>query len=183
MCIIMMIEREDDSGFHTTCRMPHSQHGVSLIEAVLFIVVVSIALVVVLKAFDIANQGSADPVLRRQSMAIAQSMLDEISAKDFGSAATDVTADGYTAGPLDSATRASADDVDDYNGYDQTGITDLSNASLTGLENYRVQVAVDSIASNELGVGVPVAHAYRISVTVTDPAGNELVLQGYRANY
>ena len=163
------------------------QYGVSLIEAVLFIVVVSIALVVVLKAFDIANQGSADPVLRRQSMAIAQAMLDEISAKDFGSPATDVTADGYTAGPLDSATRASADDVDDYNGYDQTGITDLSNASLTGLENYRVQVAVEEIAINELGAGVPVVEddpqAYRISVTVTDPAGNELVLQGYRANY
>jgi hypothetical protein len=29
---------------------------------VLFIVVVSVALVVVLKAFDIANQGSADPL-------------------------------------------------------------------------------------------------------------------------
>ena len=37
-------------------------------EVVLFIVVVSVALVAVLKAFDLANVGSADPVLRRQSL-------------------------------------------------------------------------------------------------------------------
>jgi MSHA pilin protein MshD len=149
---------------------------------VLFIVVVSVALVVVLKAFDIANQGSADPILRRQSLAIAQAMLDEVSAKEFGSAATDVTADGYTAGPVNSANRSTADDVNDYDGYDQTGITDLSNVALIGLEHYRVRVNVASIASNELGT-VPVAAGYHITVTVTDPAGNDLTLEGYRANY
>ena len=158
------------------------QLGVSLIEAVLFIVIVSVALVVVLKAFDIANQGSADPVLRRQALAIAQSLLDEISAKPFGSAATDVTADGYTAGPLNSATRANADDIDDYDGYDQTGITTLNNAPLTGLESYQVHVDVDPITAGELG-SVPVANAYRITVTVTDPSGAQLLLAGYRANY
>jgi hypothetical protein len=73
--------------------------GRFLIEAVMFIVVVSVALVVVLKAFDIANQGSADPLLRRQALAIAQSLLDEISAKPFGDAASDdVAQDGYTPG-------------------------------------------------------------------------------------
>jgi MSHA pilin protein MshD len=160
----------------------HLQQGVSLIEAVLFIVVVSVALVVVLKTFDIANQGSVDPLIRRQALAIAQAMLDEISAKPFGSAATDVTADGYTAGPVNSATRANADDIDDYDGYDQTGITTLSNAPLTGLENYQVHVDVDPITSGELGT-VPVADAFRITVTVTAPSGEQFVLAGYRANY
>jgi MSHA pilin protein MshD len=162
------------------------QQGVSLIEAVMFIVIVSVALVVVLKAFDIANQGSADPLLRRQSLAIAQAMLDEISAKEFGSDATDVTADGYTAGPINSTTRANADDIDDYDDYDQTGIRTLNNennAPIPGLENYRVEVDVDEITADELGEKVPVADAYRITVTVTDPSGAELVLVGYRANY
>ena len=159
-----------------------TQSGVSLIEAVLFIVVVSVALVVVLKAFDIANQGSADPLLRRQALAIAQAMLDEISAKEFGSAATDVTTDGYTAGPVNSATRANSDDIDDYDGYDQTGIKTLSNAPLTGLENYHVHVDVDPITAGELGT-LPVTKAFRITVTVTDPSGVQLALAGYRADY
>ena len=153
--------------------------GVSLIEAVMFIVVVSVALVVVLKAFDIANQGSADPLLRRQSMAIAQSLLDEITAKPFGSAATDVTADGYLAGPVTSATRASADDVDDYNGFSMSGISRLDNTLLTGLSNYRVSVAVVAAAFGT----VPASAGWRITVTVTDPSGAQLALDGYRANY
>jgi MSHA pilin protein MshD len=153
--------------------------GVSLIEAVMFIVVVSVALVVVLKAFDIANQGSADPLLRRQSMAIAQSLLDEITAKPFGSAATDVPADGYLAGPVTSATRASADDVDDYNGFSMTGISRLDNTLLTGLSNYQVSVAVVAAAFGT----VPASAGWRITVTVTDPSGAQLALDGYRANY
>ncbi len=160
-------------------RARHSS-GVSLIEAVMFIVVVSVALVVVLKAFDIANQGSADPLLRRQSMAIAQSLLDEITAKPFGSAATDVPADGYLAGPVTSATRASADDVDDYNGFSMTGISRLDSTDvLPGLSNYQVSVAVVAAAFGT----VPASAGWRITVTVTDPSGAQLALDGYRANY
>lgn len=165
--------------FIEATRAHHDQRGVSLIEAVLFIVVVSVALVVVLKAFDIANQGSADPILRRQSLAIAQSLLDEISFKPFGSAATDVTADGYTAGPVTSATRALADDVDDYNGFSMNGISSLDNTVLTGLGNYRASVVVAAAAFGS----VPSSDGYRIIVTVTDPSGADSVLEGYRANY
>jgi MSHA pilin protein MshD len=155
------------------------QLGVSLIEAVMFIVVVSVALVVVLKAFDIANQGSADPVLRRQSLAIAQALLEEISFKPFGDAATDVTGDGYTAGPVTSATRALADDVDDYNGFSMNGIRSLDNTAVTGLESYRASVVVALAAFGSVSSSA----GYRITVTVTDPANNTLTLDGYRANY
>ncbi len=156
------------------------QRGVSLIEAVLFIVVVSIALVVVLKAFDIANQGSADPVLRRQSLAIAQSLLDEISFKPFGSAATDDVAQGGFAGPYTSANRQWFDDVDDYNDFAMDdGIRSLDNTALTALGNYQARVAVVAAAFG----AVPASAGYRITVTVTDPSGAQLALEGYRANY
>ncbi len=102
----------------------HTQHGVSLIEAVLFIIVVSVALTVVLKAFDIANQGSADPVLRRQSLAIAQSLLDEISCKDFANPSP-----GGYAGPYNAATRNQFDDVKDYNGFNMAGISDSTQSA------------------------------------------------------
>jgi len=156
------------------------QLGVSLIEAVLFIVVVSVALVVVLKAFDIANQGSADPVLRRQALAIAQSLLDEISFKPFGDASTDDVAQGGFAGPYTSANRQYFDDVDDYNGFSMNGIRSLDNSALTGLSNYQVSIAVAAAA--DFG-SVPASAGYRIVVTVTDPSGRQLELAGYRANY
>jgi len=155
------------------------QHGVSLIEVVLFIVVVSVALVVVLKAFDIANQGSADPVLRRQSLAIAQSLLDEISFKPFGDAATDDIAQGGFAGPYTNANRQFFDDVDDYNGFSMNGIRSLDNTAVTGLSNYQVSIAVVAAAFGS----VPASAGYRIAVTVTDPSGRQLALEGYRANF
>jgi len=158
---------------------PCHASGVSLIEAVLFIVVVSVALVVVLKAFDIANRGSADPVLRRQSLAIAQSLLDEISAKPFGDADSDDPVQGGFAGPYTSVNRQWFDDVDDYNGFSMSGIRSLDNSVLTGLSNYQAAVAVTAAA---FGM-VPAGAGWRITVTVTDPAGAQLALDGYRANY
>lgn len=155
------------------------QRGVSLIEAVLFIVVVSVALVVVLKAFDIANQGSADPLLRRQALAISQSLLDEISYQPFGNANTDDVAQGGFAGPYTSANRHRFDDVDDYNGFSMNGIRSLDNTELIGLNNYQVTVVVAAAAFG----GVPSSDGKRITVTVTTPSGAQLALEGYRSNY
>lgn len=153
------------------------QLGVSLIEAVMFIVIVSVALAVVLKAFDIANQGSADPLLRRQSLAIAQSLLDEIGYQPFGDASTDDVAQGGFAGPYTSANRQRFDDVDDYNGFSMSGIRSLDNTELIDLNNYQVIVTVAAAAFGS----VPSSDGKRITVTVTDPSGAQLTLDGYRA--
>lgn len=154
-------------------------HGFTLIEAVLFIVVVSIALVVVVRAFEVANRGSADPVLRRQSLAIAQALLEEISGKPFGGAATDDPAQGGFAGPYNVANRQWFDDVNDYDGLTLTGIGTVANQSLPGLSAYQAQVSVQAAAFG----AVPASAGYRITVTVTNPAGEQLALTGYRANY
>lgn len=158
------------------------QTGFTLVEEVLFIVVVSIALVVVLKAFDLANRGSADPLLRRQSLAIAQSLLEEISYQPFGSAASDDPAQGGFAPPSPNnvaANRQWFDDVDDYHGFTMSGITTLGNSALPGLAQYQAAVTVEAAGFG----GVPASAGYRITVTVTDPAGEQLALTGYRANY
>lgn len=153
--------------------------GVSLIEAVLFIMVVSVALVVVLKVFDLANQGSADPLLRRQALAIAQSLLDEICAKPFGDAASDDVAQGGFAGPYTSANRQWFDDVNDYDGFSMSGIRSLDNSPLTGLDRYQASVTVVAAAFGTL----PSSAGYRISVTVIDPSGAQIALDAYRADY
>jgi MSHA pilin protein MshD len=154
--------------FHTHLSTRGTQRGFSLVEAVLFIVVVSVALVVVLKAFEIANVGSADPVLRRQSLAIAQAMLEEIGYKPV--------ADPGGGTP---ANRSEFDHVDDYNGFGMAGISTLDGMPLAGLEHYRVDVAVVPAAFG----GVPPAAGRRFTVTVTDPSGQGLSLDGYKADY
>ncbi|MDO9224931.1 MAG: pilus assembly protein MshD [Pseudomonadota bacterium] len=148
--------------------------GVSLIEAVLFMVVVSVALAVLVKAFDQAAVASADPVLRRQSLAIAQSLLEEISFKDFANPSP-----GGYAGPYNAATRSQFDDVMDYNGLTLNGISDLSGAAVAGLAGYRADVTVTAAAFG----AVPAGAGWRITITTTDPAGRTLALDGYRANY
>ncbi len=158
---------------------PDAQHGFSLVEVILFMVVVGVALAAVIKAFEIANVGSADPVLRRQSLAIAQALLEEIRFKPFGSAATDDPGQGGFAGPYTPANRHRFDDVDDYHGLAMNGITTLGNVALAGLEGYRATVSVSPAAFG----GAPAARGYRITVTVTDPSGQSMSLDGYRADY
>jgi MSHA pilin protein MshD len=127
----------------------------------------------VLKAFDVANQGSADPVLRRQALAIAQSLLDEISGKDFANPP------GGFAGPYNAATRSQFDDVMDYNNLSLSPISDLTGTAVSGLSGYTASVAVAAAAFGS----VPSSAGYRITVTVTNPAGAQLALDGYRAGY
>lgn len=149
------------------------ERGFSLIEAVMFMVVVGLALAAVIQAFNLANRASADPVLRRQSLAIAQALLEEISLKDFAN-----PAGGY-AGPYNATTRPLFDDVMDYNGLTLSGVTDLTGTAIAGLEGYTASIA---IAAATLG-NLPAGAAWRISVTVTDPSGQSLGLDGYRADY
>jgi MSHA pilin protein MshD len=57
--------------------------GLSLIELVIFIVAVSAALTGVLNVFIQATLHSADPLARRQALAIAESLLEEIQLMPF----------------------------------------------------------------------------------------------------
>ena len=59
------------------------QLGVTLVELVVFMVIVSVALVGVLKVLDITNRGSADPLVRKQAISIAESLLLEIEQQSF----------------------------------------------------------------------------------------------------
>src|ERR1035437_5893435 len=59
------------------------QAGFTLIELVLFIAIIGIAVAGVLIAYDYAARGSADPVVRKQALAIAEALLEEIQQMPF----------------------------------------------------------------------------------------------------
>ncbi len=143
------------------------QHGVTLVELVVSIVIIAVALGGVMMVMNYTLSHSADPVLRQQAIAIAEAYIEEITLKYY----TDPDADGE-------ASRSLYDDVDDYNGMSHTGAQDQTGTAITGLENYAVSVTVASQT-----FGSPAVSGLRIDVTVTDPAGEALTLSGYRATY
>ena len=60
-----------------------SQRGLTLIELVVFIVIVSVALAGVLTVLDITVKGSADPMIRKQMLSIAEALLEEVELQQF----------------------------------------------------------------------------------------------------
>jgi MSHA pilin protein MshD len=145
------------------------QRGFTLIELIIFIVVVGAGMAGIMSVMTTTVKSSADPMLRKQTIAIAESLLNEILLKEYAN-----PPDGYSG-----ADRAQFDDVDDYNGYvTASGIVDIRGTATPGLTSYNISPAVVVATSTDL-TGVS---AKMVTVSVTGPGGT-LTLSGYRANY
>ena len=170
--------------------------GLSLIELVIFIAVVSAALAGVLAVFIQSTGTSADPTLRRQSLAIAESLLEEASLMPFtfcdgddanvttATSTADCASGAEAMGPEAGENRYASpqfDHVNDYAGYSMNGIVDITNTAVAGLSGYSARVAVTAAALNTMTAAS--GDVLRISVTVTDPRGGTLTLDGYRTRY
>ncbi|MBU1236888.1 MAG: prepilin-type N-terminal cleavage/methylation domain-containing protein [Gammaproteobacteria bacterium] len=144
--------------------------GMTLIELVLAIVVIGVGLAGVLVAFNQAVFGSADPMIRKQMLSIAEEMMEEITLKPFAAGA---------AVPPAGCARSTHDDVADYNGYASVGICDIDGTAIPSLATYNVAVTVTATAMPN---GIAAADAFQIVVTVTH--GTEtLTLVGYRTRW
>jgi MSHA pilin protein MshD len=137
-------------------------------------VVVSIALTGTMLVVDTTTQRSSDPMLERQAISIAESYLEEILQKSY----TDPD-DGALC-PAPEVSRALYDNICDYDGLDETGARDQNGGAVTGLEAYRIEIAVDQAAT--LGGLSGSSDLLRIDVSVSDPLGRPVRLAGYRTN-
>lgn len=145
--------------------------GVSLIEMVVFIVVVSIALLALVGVYRQATINNVDPIVRMQALEAAQSLLDEIlSLKyDENTPTGGIPACG-SAQPNAQAcsTVLEADgnfnDVDDYNGWIENDIP---------AAGYNRSVAV-TFSDDDIKL---------ITVSVTTPTGETILLAAERANF
>jgi MSHA pilin protein MshD len=175
------------------------QQGISLVETILFMVIVSVAVAGVMGVYMATTRSSADPLVRKQALAIAESLLEEVRAMPFTWCDPDdaavytaaapgdcATAEGM--GPEGGETRYSAatpfDNVNDYAGFDTAtsvpaGICDISGACIAALAGYRAQVAVANAAFN----GIPAADALLVTVTVTGPTAETISLSAVRTRY
>lgn len=142
---------------------PHQQ-GFTLIELIIFIVVVGAGLAGILSVMNQVVRHSADPMLTKQAVALADSVLEEVLQKAYDDP------DGTNVGETD---RSNWDNVDDFNGATQAAFGLPPN-----LAGYAVAVAV---ADGSAALGV---QARRVTVTVTiNATGDSVALTGYRANY
>jgi MSHA pilin protein MshD len=118
-------------------------------------------------------RSSADPMLRKQSLAIAESLLEEILLKDYAKPSGS-TVLGFAAG----GARNLYDCVDDYNTYaTTTGIVDATGNAVLGLGSFNIAPAV-VVSTTTWGV----VTVKKVVVSVTGPQGT-FSLTGYRGNY
>lgn len=155
--------------------LPILQRGISLIELIMFIVIIGIALTGILLVMNQVMRHSADPLIHKQAIAAAESLLEEIELQDF------ISASGAT-NAVTQANRASEYHiVNDYNGFATTGIFPVNGAlAVAGLQSYNASV---TIANTALG-GIAAGSAVLITVTVTSPQSEfPIQISGYRTAY
>ena len=181
--------------------------GFTLIELIVFIVIVSVSVAGVLLAINTATRSGTDPMIRKNAIAIAEGMLEEVSLMPFTfcdaddpqattatssavgaagctSAAT-VNAIGPEAGETRYASATPFDHVDDYNGFSMNPIVDITNTAIGTLTSYSATVSVAATALGSIAAtdAQGQANALLITVTVSGPQNTTVVLQGYRTKY
>jgi MSHA pilin protein MshD len=157
------------------------QRGFTLIEMIIAIVVLGVGLAGVLAAYMNSVRGSADALVTKQLVAVAEMMMEEILLKPYapppGSTVPGATGALIACGgPGSAADRSGYDEVSDYNGYRTSSACGADGAPVTGLEGYAVSVVVSTV--NFSGV----VNALQVQVTVAR-AGQSMVLDGIRTNY
>jgi len=179
------------------------QGGFSLIEMVVTIVVMAVVLGGVALVFYDTVRKSPEPLLNIRAAALGQAYLDEILTKrydehsgqggiprcnssDAGAQPCSATL-GPDASPTNAAnpeSRTEFDDVDDYNGLDESPPVDALGNVRTGYAGYRVRVKVAYAGTGANGLGLAnLQDAKLITVTVTSPMGDDMVFSAYRVNY
>jgi len=146
--------------------------GFTLVELVISIVVLSIGVMGILLAISMMIRNSADPVVQYQTVAIAESYIEEIMGKSYP---------GSTPCPgTPFSPRANTVSICDYNNLNQVP-TDQNGNSL-GLNNYNVSVVIDTTAA-VLGSLTSGSQVLRIDVLVTPPTGPGILFSAYRTNH
>lgn len=149
---------------------PARCRGVTLVELIVTIVVIAAALAAVLGVVSANAARSADDLLETQAVIVAESYLNEILVKPFGSVCP---------APC---SRPQMDEVGDYNGLRDAGVRDETGAPVAQLQSFNVQVSVTGTSLGTAPV-VPAAQSVLVTVTVTPPNGAAVVLSGYRTLY
>lgn len=191
----------------------HKQRGISLVELIMFIVIVSVALAGILLVMNVTTKSSSDPLIHKQALAIAESLLEEVELMPFTYCdPDDPTAETATSATVGAgactvqvenigpeaayafqataetrySTSTPFDNVNDYNGFNMAAgaIMDITNTNI-GLNGYSANIAVTAQAFSGIAAldGNGTPQVLLITVTVTGPDGLPVVMEGIRTRY
>lgn len=177
------------TNFYTRCA------GFTIVELVIFIAIISIAVVGILSVMNLTTSHSADPQIRKQALSIAEALMEEVSLAKFtycDPADPDAeraisVADCHTAPetpgpeialgnqrPFDNVNDYAADAVSEH----PIAITDVNNA-VPGLNNYTARITISPQALN----GIAADEVLHIRIRVLYENAEMVVLDGYRTRY
>lgn len=142
------------------------QRGLTLVELVVSLVIAGVVMSTMWSAWTLLGRSSADPLVSRQQLAVAQSLLREIELQPLPGTATAAATPG----------RTGYASITDYHGLVLNGITDIEGSALPQLQAYKASITVQAQAL----AGVPATDGWWITVAVTGPAGNNLVMAQWR---
>lgn len=171
-----------------------SRRGFTLVELVLTMVIISIAVLGVMSSLSFAVSHQSDGLWQAKAVALAHSYFEEIDARRYDentpnggvppcSVATVACSSAVNFD--DGEARAAFDDVDDYDGLNDSPPLDPLGATRPGYERYRVEIDVAYVdAAQVIALGLDEASdAKLITVTVTPPNGAALTFAQLRGNY
>lgn len=172
-------------------RVSAAQRGVTLVELIVAIVIISVGVASILSTFNIAVRGSASPLIAKQSLAIAEALMEEVQLAPFTFCDPDDPLAETAAAPAlcgvpeaigpEAGDARPFDNVSDYHGYGLPVITDLAGVAVPYLAGYTAAITVAATALN--GIAAASGDAFLITVTVTAPTGEVFALEGYRTRY
>ncbi|MBI2306809.1 MAG: prepilin-type N-terminal cleavage/methylation domain-containing protein [Rhodocyclales bacterium] len=182
------------------------QRGVTLVELIVFIVVIGVGVAGLLTVTSPIVRDSADPMLRKQMVAVAESLLNEVMQqpftycdpddanyfsatstagcagvsqdKDGAAALTTPTPDAPTPETRYGAAGTQFDNVADYGGFSRTPIDDVAGGN--PMPGYTASVAVARAGAD---FGLSASAVLRVTVTVQRPGVDNFSLDGYRFRY
>ncbi len=144
---------------------PRWVRGFSLIELIVFMVIVSVALAGVLSVLNFTTRNSAEPLIRKQMLTIAEALLEEVQMKPFTFCdpidATAATATAAVLGAGGCTTLVQA--------FGHTGGATRSTYNNVG--NYCAEVGTDSLACTPVTLGTAGSATSRIE-DITGVSGN-----------
>ncbi|WP_322567453.1 type IV pilus modification PilV family protein [Thiohalophilus sp.] len=174
-------------------RGTRNEAGFTLVEMVVFIVVLAVGLSGVVLVINRTLLDAPEALVNTRAMEIAQLYLDEIGAKKYDEntpqgglpPCDSPDGDACTAeasfGPEGSESRDLFDDVDDYHNPAFQTAADADNNPLPNYSDYDVGVTI-SYAGTELGLAND-RLAKRIDLIIRTPRNQQIPVTLYRTNF
>jgi len=157
-----------------TRRAGPTRRGIALIEAVMSMVVLSVALVAALNTLGASRLGQRWNADHLRGLSLASDLMTEIMEKSYADP-NEVPLFGPETSEL-LVGRAAFDDVDDYNGYQDSPPVDRAGNAIAGLSGWRRDVTVAFVNASDLTKSVLLDGGIK-RITVTVRRNGQLIAQ------